>query len=112
MKKLILFFVFTNFLSLLAQENKNLMIVAAACGQCQFGMKEIRDCDLAVKIGDKSYFVDGTKIDDHGDAHAQDGFCTKVRKAAVIGEIVNNRFVASSFKVLPEEIQKKKKNKK
>jgi hypothetical protein len=46
--------------------------------------------------------VDGTKIDDHGDAHAKDGFCEKVRKAEVRGNIVNNRFLASSFKLLPE----------
>jgi Family of unknown function (DUF6370) len=112
MKKKLLVIVFVNFLTFQAQETKNTIIVAAACGQCQFGMKEIRGCDLAVKIGDKFYFVDGTKIDDHGDAHAKNGFCSKVRKANVIGEIVNNRFVASSFIVLPEIIRKKKKLKK
>ena len=56
---------------------------------------------MAVRINGKSYFVDGTKIDDHGDAHAKDGFCEKVRKAEVRGNIVNNRFLASSFKLLP-----------
>ena len=76
-------------------------IVEAACGQCQFKM-EGKSCDLAVRINGKSYFVDGTKIDDHGDAHAKNGFCEKVRKAEVKGNIVNNRFVASSLKLLPE----------
>jgi hypothetical protein len=76
-------------------------IVEAACGQCQFKM-EGKSCDLALRINGKSYFVDGTKIDDHGDAHAKNGFCKKVSKAEVQGNIVNNRFVASSFKLLPE----------
>ena len=61
-----------------------------------------KSCDLAIRINGKSYFVDGTKIDDHGDAHAKDGFCEKVCKAEVRGNIVNNRFLASSFKLLPE----------
>jgi hypothetical protein len=76
-------------------------IVEAACGQCQFKM-EGKSCDLAVRINGKSYFVDGTKIDDHGDAHAKNGFCEKVRKAEVQGNIVNNRFVAITFKLLPD----------
>jgi len=77
-------------------------VVEASCGQCQFGM-EGKSCDLAVKIDGKSYFVDGSGIDDHGDAHAKDGFCQKVRKAVVSGEIAGNRFKASSFKLLPEQ---------
>lgn len=76
--------------------------VEVACGQCKFNLKG-KSCDLAVRIKDKSYFVDGTKIDDHGDAHADDGLCNKVRKAKVSGSIVNDRFVATSFKLLPEE---------
>jgi hypothetical protein len=31
-------------------------------------------CELAVRIDGKSYFVDGSSIDSHGDAHASDGF--------------------------------------
>ena len=77
-------------------------IVETACGQCKFNLKG-KSCDLAVRIKDKSYFVDGTKIDDHGDAHADDGFCNKIRKAKVSGAVVNDRFVATSFKLLPEE---------
>ena len=77
-------------------------VVEASCGQCQFGL-EGKSCDLAVKIDGKSYFVDGSDIDDHGDAHAKDGFCQKVRKAMVSGEIAGNRFKASSFKLLAEE---------
>ncbi len=77
-------------------------MVEASCGECQFGL-EGKSCDLAVRIDGKSYFVDGTTIDEHGDAHAKDGFCKAVRKAEVQGEIVNNRFKATYFKLLPKE---------
>ena len=73
----------------------------AACGECQFGL-DGESCDLAVRIAWKPYFVDGTGIDDHGDAHAGDGFCNAVRKASVQGEIVNGRFVAKLFALVPE----------
>lgn len=89
----------------IAQQKKTpvkTQIVEASCGQCQFGM-EGHGCELAVRIDGKSYFVDGTSIDSHGDAHANDGFCAAIRKAAVIGEIKNNRFVVTEFKLLPEE---------
>ena len=44
------------------------IIAEAACGQCQLGLAG-DSCDLAVRIAGKAYFVDGTGIDDHGDAH-------------------------------------------
>jgi hypothetical protein len=77
-------------------------IVEVSCGECSFGLKG-KSCDLAVRIDGKAYFVDGTKIDDHGDAHAKDGFCESIRKAQVTGEIVNNRFQVTSFTLLPEQ---------
>ncbi|KAF2329393.1 DUF6370 family protein [Flavobacterium daemonense] len=77
-------------------------IVEASCGECQFGMKG-KSCDLAVRIDGKSYFVDGTKIDQHGDAHAKDGFCNTVRKASVTGSIVKDRFVATSFTLIDDK---------
>lgn len=83
------------------KEQPKTQIVEAACGQCQFGMRDKSGCDLAVRIDGKSYFVDGTDIHKHGDAHAADGFCSAVRKAEVVGEIKEDRFVASSFKLLP-----------
>lgn len=86
-------------LAMNAQEKKKTQIVDASCGQCQFGMKA-GGCDLAVRIDGKPYFVDGTAIDQHGDAHAHDGFCSTVRKAEVVGEVVNDRFKATSFKLL------------
>ncbi len=72
-------------------------VVEAACGQCQFRMAEKSGCDLAVKIEGKFYFVDGTTIHDHGDAHADDGFCQVIRQAKVKGEIIDGRFKAESF---------------
>ena len=77
------------------------MIVDAACGQCMFELKD-KDCNLAVRMNGQTYFVDGTDIDSHGDAHASDGFCNKIRKAKVQGEIVNNRFKATYFLLLPQ----------
>lgn len=88
-----------------AQEKKELLksqIVEVSCGECQFGLKG-KGCDLAIRIDGKSYFADGTKIDDHGDAHAKDGFCEAIRKAKVTGKIENNRFKVTSFTLLPEQ---------
>ncbi|WP_406825330.1 DUF6370 family protein [Pedobacter sp. KACC 23697] len=75
-------------------------VVDIACGECQFKMKG-KDCELAVKIDGKPYFVDGKGIDDFGDAHGEHGFCNAVSKAEVTGEIVNNRFKAKEIKLLP-----------
>ena len=74
-------------------------VVEASCGECQFKM-EGKGCDLAVRIDGKSYYVDGAKIDDHGDAHSQHGMCNAIRKAKVTGEIKDGRFVASAFELL------------
>jgi len=81
-------------------------VVEASCGQCKFGLKA-KGCDLAVRINGKAYFVDGTAIDDHGDAHADDGFCNAIRKAEVKGLIVNGRFKATYFRLLNKEEEKK-----
>lgn len=74
--------------------------VEIACGECQFKMKG-NDCDLAIRIDGKSYFVDGKGIDDFGDAHDEHGFCNAISKAEVTGQIVNNRFKATIIKLLP-----------
>ncbi|MBI1783019.1 MAG: hypothetical protein HYR66_16885 [Sphingobacteriales bacterium] len=86
---------------------KKVMIVEAACGKCKLCLKGT-DCELAVRIKGKAYYVDGTSIDDHGDAHTNDGFCNAVRKAEVQGEIVNGRFKATYFKLLPDQPKKEK----
>ena len=85
--------------------NKKIQIVDVACGECKLGLPG-KSCDLAVRINGKSYFVDGTKIDDHGDAHAKEGFCNAVSKAEVQGEIVGDRFVVTYFKLIkPKKIK-------
>ena len=81
---------------------KKIRVVETACGQCQFKLAG-KGCDLAVRIDGKSYFVDGTDIDSHGDAHAKDGFCNAVRKAETQGEVVNDRFKVTYFKLLKQE---------
>jgi hypothetical protein len=87
------------------EATQKMQIVEASCGQCNFAMKE-KGCTLAVRIDGKAYFVDGTDIDSHGGSHDDDGFCNAIRKAEVKGEVVNNRFKASYFKLLPMEKKK------
>ena len=103
MKKILLFLLICNSAIIFAQEKNEtskIQIVEASCGQCQFGMEE-KGCDLAVRIEGKSYFVKGTSIDSYGDAHAKDGFCSCIRKAEVVGEIKDNIFIATYFKLMP-----------
>ena len=71
-------------------------LVLASCGMCNFGMKNI-NCSLAIQINEKAYDVKGTKIDDHGDSHAKDGFCNAVRVANVSGKIMKSDFMADTF---------------
>jgi len=85
--------------------NKKIQVVETACGECQFKL-EGKGCDLAVRMDGKSYFVDGTDIDSHGDAHAKDGFCNAVRKAEVQGDIANNRFKVTYFKLIKDQEKK------
>ena len=107
MKKIItVAFFLIGMASMNAQEKKTeqkTQVVEASCGQCQFGMKDKPGCDLAVRIDGKSYFVEGTDINKHGDAHAHDGFCSAIRQAEVVGEVKDNKFVVSHFKLLPQK---------
>ena len=105
MKYLFLFIAILGFQLGFSQEKKK-QIVEVACGQSQLKMKQKKGCDLAIRIDGKSYFVEGTKIDDHGDAYANDGFCNAVRKAEVIGDVKSDKFVVSYFKLLPESTKK------
>jgi hypothetical protein len=110
MNKIFSFLFFFSALLVNAQDKKDqpkTQIVEASCGQCQFGMKG-NGCTLAVRIDGKAYFVDGTSIDKHGDAHAKDGFCEAIRKAEVTGEIAEDRFKATSFKLIAEKKEVKK----
>ncbi len=84
---------------LVLDKNKPVLTLETACGTCMFKMKG-SGCLLAVKQEGKTYFVTGTDIDDHGDAHDKDGFCNAVRKAKVQGSVVGDKFVVTYFELL------------
>jgi len=109
MKKLIVLTIGITMFSIAAQAlDTNKVVtqeVEASCGQCQFGLKG-GGCDLAVRIDGKAYYVDGTDINDHGDAHGSDGFCNAIRRAKVEGEVVGGKFKATKFELLPAEKKK------
>ena len=71
--------------------------VVTSCGMCNFGYKENRGCSLTIKIGDTVYPVEGTKINDHGDPHSGEGFCSAIRVAYVSGKIKKSTFYSDSF---------------
>ncbi len=81
-------------------------IVEASCAQCQFKVKEPRGCDLSIRMAGKVYFVDGTNLDAHGDAHEEDGFCNAIRQAKVSGTIEGDRIKVTQFDLKP--VSKKK----
>lgn len=87
--------------------SKELMLVEASCGECSYGMPG-NDCDLAVKIKDSTYYVDGVGIYEFGHPHDKNGFCLTIRHAEVQGEVVNGRFKASYFKLLKEDVKNDK----
>ncbi|MBA4150868.1 MAG: hypothetical protein H0X66_22380 [Verrucomicrobia bacterium] len=76
-------------------------MVDAGCGQCLLGLKEKKGCDLAVRMKGQSYFVDGFKMRQFGDPDEDGGMCNVLRKTKVTGEIVNNRFQATTFDLVP-----------
>ncbi len=77
-------------------------VVEASCGLCQFDMGG-HTCSLAVRYEGNVAFVDGTEIDEHGDAHAADGFCAVVRMATVSGEVNNGRLQVTSFELVDND---------
>lgn len=89
--------------------NKKIQLVDVSCGKCKLGLPG-KSCDLALRIGDKAYYVDGADIDSFGDAPANDGFCNTIRKAEVQGEVVDNRFKVTYIKLIPEAKTSGKKN--
>lgn len=101
MKKTLIFVLFGIIACNSPKEKKQ--IVEASCGQCKFGLNSQQGCDLAIKIDQNAYFIDGAHIDDFGDAHDKNiGFCNVVRKAEVTGKVENGRFKATSFKIIEE----------
>lgn len=75
--------------------------VELACGECQFKMPG-NGCDLAIRVDGKAYFVDGSSIDDHGDAHAEEGLCNAIRKAKVTGTVRDGRFESRKIELVNE----------
>lgn len=73
--------------------------VEATCGNCMYKMKG-DGCHLAIKLNGMNYFVDGTNIDDHGDAHDKEGFCNAIKKAKVQGSVVGERFLVTYFELI------------
>ena len=73
----------------------------AGCATCVFHMKGVEGCKLAVEIEGRHYLVQGSDIDDHGNAHAPDGLCNIARRAKVKGRILDNRLVADEFRLPP-----------
>lgn len=103
MKKILFILLTLVSLNLAAQEKKKQIknqVVEASCGQCQFGLKD-KGCDLAIRLENKAYYLVGTTIDDHGDAHAKDGFCNAIRKAKVSGTLKNDKFLVKQFTLIP-----------
>ena len=107
MKKLLLLLLFVPLVSFGQETFKNKLIfnpemslikTEASCGICMLNM-EGKECELAVKIKDSTYYVVGTGIDDHGDAHSVSGFCNAIRKADVQGKVMNNKFHVTYFKL-------------
>lgn len=72
-----------------------------SCGMCNFHMTG-DECALAIRIDGKDYYVEGSAIDEHGDAHADDGLCTTIRKAKLKGVIKGGAFIAESVKLISE----------
>ena len=86
---------------LVLDKSKPVVELETACGTCMFKMKG-SGCILAVKLEGKTYFVTGTDIDDHGDAHDKNGFCNAVRKAKVQGTVVGDKFAVTYFELMKQ----------
>jgi hypothetical protein len=84
---------------LVFDKSKKVYELETACGTCMFKMQG-KTCKLAVKFNNKDYYVEGTGIDDHGDAHDKDGFCNASRKAKVQGELVGDKFLVTYFELI------------
>jgi hypothetical protein len=82
--------------------SKPLLTLEASCGTCMFKMKG-DGCKLAIRFEGKAYFVEGTGIDDHGDAHDQEGFCNAISKAKVQGRVKGDKFKVNYFELLKKE---------
>ena len=68
------------------------------CAMCIYHMPGVSRCVLAAKIGEKTYLVDGVKMDQLGDPHdPASGLCKVSREATIRGRIEGDRLVASEI---------------
>ena len=72
------------------------MIVDTRCAKCQFKMKGIEECFLAVENNSELYFID-EKMINLFDGSSENKFCIETKKANVKGEIFEDEFFLQSF---------------
>jgi hypothetical protein len=83
----------------------NLQTVDVACARCVFHMDESRlegipGCPWAAEIEGRHHLVYGPVPQDHFN-HAPDGICNMRRQAKVEGNLRDDKFIASTFELLP-----------
>ena len=74
-------------------------VVDAGCGACIFGMDNLPDCETAIRVNGVVFLATGAGVPDAED-HAT-GMCQALHKARVSGKTVGDKFVATSFVLLP-----------
>lgn len=74
-------------------------IVKTTCGKCNFEMTS-DECELAIELNGKYYFIEGSSIDEHGDAHNATGLCSIIRDAKVLGKVKHGVFVTEKFELI------------
>jgi hypothetical protein len=85
--------------------SKKIQSAEVSCGECQFKMKG-KGCHLAVRVDGQTWWVDGADVDSFGDAHDKEmGFCNKVRKAKVQGELKNGKFLLTYLKFTDDKVK-------
>ena len=78
--------------------------IEAGCAMCIYQMPGIEECVLAVRWDDRDWLVDGSGIDDHGDAHAPDGLCLVARPGKMIATATEgNRIDVESLVLVPQK---------
>ena len=75
-------------------------LVTVACGSCVFGQHDRPGCYWAMELDGQYYEVLGALPPDH-DSHAPGGMCTMKRQAHVDGQVVEGKFVATRFELVP-----------
>lgn len=79
---------------------KKIQKAEISCGECKFKMKG-EGCHLAVRMNGKNYWVGNADVESFGDAHDKKmGFCNKIRKAEIQGEIKNGKYALTYLKFL------------